>query len=167
MRSRRPDLVVPIRDRRQHVRILTLKNFGKAVLAVVVLLVAANFVSEIRQPHNGLYGRLFGQQVAQPPVAAPKLAVITEAPVEDRDTADPLLIAPAAREQYLGPRELKTAPAAVVPVNDDRFEPRRPLLSTNHEHVSIVGDAGGVSVVSGPASGERHTLTGGIFANGR
>ena len=37
LRKRRPDLIVPIRDRRQHKRYLTLRNFGYSVIALLVL----------------------------------------------------------------------------------------------------------------------------------
>lgn len=161
MRRRRPELIIPIRDRRRHVRILTLKNFGKALLVVAVLLVTANVVSEIRPMHNGEYGELFGHEVAQPAVTAKQPEVVAEAPVQDAETADPLLVAPTAREQYLATDTATAAPAAVVP-DHDAFAPRQPLLASGHGHVAIVGDGSGVSVVSGGAAAQR-TLTGGIF----
>src|SRR3954462_12437541 len=94
-------------ERRQHVRILTLKNFGIAIIAIVVVLVGANLLSEARKTSDGDYGKLFRKQVAKPETVTPrKLEVVTEAPpVQDRSATDPLLLAPAAREQqYLDPQ---------------------------------------------------------------
>jgi len=129
-------------ERRQRVRILTLKNFGRAVLVIVVLLVAANLVSEARRGRKGDYGRLFGHEVAKSDTVAPrKVEIVTEAPVEDRNSSDPLLVAPAAREQYLDTGQVNpTTPAQPI-------EARQPLLEPSRGRVAIVGDEGGVSVL--------------------
>ena len=99
----RPDLIVPIRDRRSRKRILTLKNFRYAAIAIAVLFVALTIQSDLRHHKGDGYGRLFGKQVSgQPDVVAQKVEVVHEAPVPDQTAADALLLAPAAREQYLG-----------------------------------------------------------------
>src|SRR3954451_9224396 len=132
-------------ERRQHVRILTLKNFGVAVVIIVVILVGANLFSEARRTMSGSYGALFGHELRKTePVVAHKVEVVTEAPaVPDRDTADPLLLAPAAREaQYLTPNA--GAPVAVAAV-----APRapQPEPKADRGRVGIVGDENGVAVV--------------------
>jgi len=131
-------------ERRQRVRILTLKNLGFATIAAIVLLVAANLISEARRTRSGEYGGLFGSEVQKTETLAPrKVEVVTEAPaaIPDRDTADPLLLAPAAREQQLldvNPRT-QTPTQTVVP----QTQPAVP----DHGHIAIVGDGSGVSVV--------------------
>ena len=107
---KRPDLVVPIRDRRQRKRILTLKNFAKAMLAAAILLAALIVQSDLRHPANDTYGRLFGKQVSgHTEVTQPKYDIVREAPVPDQTSADPTLVGPAARAQYLGVDTLKPA----------------------------------------------------------
>ena len=141
-------------ERRQHVRILTLKNFGVAVVVFVVVLVGANLLSEVRRTTSGSYGALFGHELRKTePVVPQKVEVVHEAPsVPDRDTADPLLLAPAAREQqYLTPAA--GAPVAIAAVGPRSPQPP-PAAVTGR--VGIVGDENGVAVV-----GQRK-LTGGF-----
>jgi len=131
-----------IPERRQRVRIVTLKNFGKAAIVAIVVLVAANLLSEARRPRRDDYGRLFGKQVPKAEAMTPrKVEIVTEAaPVDDRASADPLLLAPAAREaQYLD----------VQPVA---------ALQPNASRVAVSGDASGVIVVKGP----KRVLAGGF-----
>src|SRR4051794_25584115 len=143
-------------ERRRRVRILTLKNFGIAGLAALVLLVAVNFLSEIRGKHHGEFGALFDKQVKTETVEPRKVEVVTEAPaqIQDHDSADPMLLAPAARQQqYLGTNEI-TPRTQVVPV-PQQPQPLQP--SADRGRVAIVGDEHGVSVVS-----PRHVLAGGF-----
>lgn len=129
-------------ERRQRVRILTLKNLGFATIAAIVLLVAANLISEARRTRSGEYGGLFGSEVQKTETLTPrKVEVVTEAPaaIPDRVTADPLLLAPAAREQQLLDVNPRTQTQTVVP----QTQPAVP----DHGHPAIVGDGSGVSVV--------------------
>ena len=133
-------------ERRQHVRILTLKNFGVALVIIAVVLVAANLLSEVRKTTSGSYGALFGHELKKAePVVPRKVEVVTEAPaVPDRDAADPLLLAPAAREQqYLTPNS--GAPVAVAAVAPQ--SPVQPAPKVDTGRVGIVGDENGVAVV--------------------
>lgn len=143
-------------ERRQRVRIFTLKNLGVAALVVVVLLVGANLISEARKTRNGEFGALFNRELDKTETVAPrKVEVVTEAPaqVEDRDSGDPLLLAPAAREQqYLGANEI-TPRTQVVAVP----QPPQSQSQPDHGRVGIVGDASGVSV-----TGSRRVLAGGF-----
>ena len=132
-----------IPERRQRVRIVTLKNFGKATIVAIVVLIAANLLSEARRTRRDDYGRLFGKQVPKAETIAPrKVEIVTEAaPVEDHTAADPLLLAPAAREtEYLAVQQ----PVAAPPPDASR--------------VAVSGDASGVIVVNGP----KHVLAGGF-----
>jgi hypothetical protein len=70
MRHRRPDLIVPVKDRRARRRYLTLKNFGWLTLASVIAFAAITIRSELRDPSH--HGRLSEQRyesvVEQKPV---------------------------------------------------------------------------------------------------
>jgi hypothetical protein len=157
MRSR-PDLIIPIRDRRQRRRILTLKNFYKAAIVAIVLFAGLTIYSDIRHPHsNGDYGRLFGKQVSGqvPEVKKPPVDVVKEAPVPDQTAADPLLVAAQAREQYLGNPTLTPAPVAAN-------VPPPPPPVTNSDGSAVVGGPNGVTIVKGKTN-TKPTLQGGIF----
>jgi len=158
-----PNLVVPIRDRRRRKRILTLKNVRNVTLIAVALFAALTIASEIRRPKTrDDYGRLFGSQIAVPATTAQSTPqVITEAPVADEEHADPLLLSAAAREQYLGVNGQQPVTAPVVAATPEDFARPAPVLGEGR-HVSVVGDATGVVVVTGPAP-QRETLGGGIF----
>ena len=155
MRSR-PGLVVPIRDRRKKRRILTLKNFGQAILAFAILflgLLGLTLVSDLRHPKSGDYGRLFGKQVSsQTEVTPQKPEIIREAPISDDTAADPMLLSAAAREQYLGvngPLQPVVATAAGEPAP--------------HADGSSVNGPNGVTIVRRGTQQPQATLSGGIF----
>ncbi|HYC89952.1 MAG TPA: hypothetical protein VEO54_12125 [Thermoanaerobaculia bacterium] len=139
MPRRRPDLIVPVRDRRQHKRYLTLKNFGWATLAGTVLFAGITIRSEMRGRTPGEFGRLLGRELATDIVQKP-VEVVHEAPppVDDSTHADPLLTEPAARAQWLE-GDATATDVAVTPAPE-------PIRSSASE-VSIVGGPEGVSVV--------------------
>jgi len=139
MLRRRPDLIVPIRDRRQRKRYLTLKNFGKAMLVLTILFIAITIRSELRGRTAGDFGRLF-QRELPPPVEAKPVEVVQEAPppVEDATHADPRLIDPAARSQWL---QDDAATATVAPVVSEAS------VRSSASEVAIVGGPQGVTVV--------------------
>jgi hypothetical protein len=140
MLRRRPDLIVPIRDRRQRKRYLTLKNFGWSMLALALLFLAITIRSELRGRTPGEFGRLFQREIAtdleQKPVEVVREA---PAPVDDATHPDPLLVEPAARAQWLQDDTATTGtlvpPPAPMPVRSSASE------------VSIVGGPDGVTVV--------------------
>ncbi|MEA2572502.1 MAG: hypothetical protein QOI24_4503 [Acidobacteriota bacterium] len=165
--KRKPELIVPIRDRRRRRRIFTLKNFAKAALVAVIVFVLLSF--DWHRPMSSDYGRLLAHPVTPVETAKPHTPVVVEGKVEDRTGVDPLLIEPAAREQALGvnlslpPRETATiAPAsiAVAPIVST-IEPQAPR-ATGTRGVVIVGDANGVAIVKSSAA-PRPVLSGGIF----
>jgi len=118
-----------------------------------VLLLAVTIQSDLRHLKPGQYGRLFSKQVpSQPEIAPRKIEVVREAqPVPDQTAADPLLLASAAREQYLGvntpPAPPNVAPPIPVPASSD---------------VAIVSGPNGVTIVRGEAK-RQPALSGGIF----
>lgn len=137
--SRRPDLIVPIRDRRKHRRILTLKNFGIFVAVLVVAFVAISIRSEMRSMRPGDYGRLFRREVP-PPVEPKPMEVVREEPppVDDQTHADPMLTEPMARSQWLvDDTATATVTTPVVTASSVRGE----------GDLAIVGGPEGVTIV--------------------
>lgn len=140
MRHQRPDLIVPIRDRRQGKRYLTLKNFGYATIAAVVIFVGISIRSEMRGTGPANYGRLVDREM--PKVEQKQMEVVRETPTVDTEQthADPMLIEPMAREQWLHDQ---SAAAAVADV------PQRAAASmaAGETDVVIVGGPEGVKIV--------------------
>lgn len=138
--SRRPDLIVPIRDRRQRKRILTLKNFGIFMAVLAVAFVAISIRSEMRGLTPNDYGRLFRSEVP-PPVEPKPMETVQEAPaVTDQTHADPTLVEPMARSQWLVDDTTTTAPVEPQPVVSA-------AAVRGDGDVAIVGGTDGVTVV--------------------
>ena len=109
----RPDLIVPVKDRRQHKRYLTLKNAAIAGAVVFVLFLVISVLSETRRPAANEYGRLVKREIPTKVEQKP-MDVVSEdsAAIDDQASADPTLVEPMARQQqWLGEN---TAPAAVA-----------------------------------------------------
>lgn len=171
MFSRKPDVTVPIRDRRQGVRILTLKNFWRSLIVVVVGFGLVDLGLHLRHSSSDDYGRLVQKEIGHPAVVARRApAVVVAEPVPDQQSADPFLVGPAAREQYLGtPAPLQPAPTNVAAVDSGGIELQRAdkaeagaTARGAGTHVSIVGDQSGVSIAT-TAKREVPKLSGGIF----
>lgn len=160
------ELIVPVRDRRQRKRILTLKNFGRFAIAFAILFAGLTLRSEFRHGISDGYGRLFGKQVArQNDIAPPKFDVVKEAPVSDQTKADALLEDAAARSQYLTDPTATTSTTATTatapaPVPAAVETAHVPNGSTNG--ATIVGDSNGVTIVRA-GDQRRPVLSGGIF----
>jgi hypothetical protein len=154
MFRRRPELIVPIRDRRQRKRYLTLKNFGVATAAAVVLFIAITIRSEMRGTEPSSFGRLMTREM--PAVEQKNVEVVREAPAITNEAthADPTLVGPMVREQWL--RSDAAAPPVIVNV-----PPRtEAALASGETDVAIVGGPEGVAVVKQPR--RRQTLGGGF-----
>jgi hypothetical protein len=141
---RRPDLIVPIHDRRKRRRILTLKNFAIALVVFLVIFAGISIRSELRGT-SADYGRLMQREL--PPAVAPDkpVEVVTEAaprPVPDATHADPLLLAPMGREQWL-----HGDPNAPVATTAEVMPRAEVSVATGETRVAIVGGTEGVSVV--------------------
>ena len=161
--SRNPLLIVPIRDRRQRRRILTIKNCAMTMLGIAVVFASISIYSEARRGKGGDYGRLFGSQVGAPNRnVARSVEVVHEGSVADQSAPDPMLVAPAGREQLLMAKSnvdptpvstISAAPIVVVPANPKAHE------------TTIVGDGNGIVVAKPPASSTaaHPVLSGGIF----
>ena len=151
MHRQRPDLIVPIRDRRRHRRVLTLRNLGYTMLALVVAFLAITIRSEFRRgPAEGDYGRLYDRQLPPPPQTETRpVEIVEEAkPVGDEVSADPMLVQPAVRGQWI-----ETPP------------PAPPLTGTRegNSRVAIVGGPEGVTTIGDAPQREVPKLKGGIF----
>jgi hypothetical protein len=159
----RPRFVVAVQNRRKRTRILTLKNLGWALLVAVVAFIGVDYAFHMRTRRSEDYGRLFQRHIGTDSVVASRApAVVTEAPVPDQTAADPLLLEPAARSQYLGTTTMAPPAQTVSPaVPQTSAEPLAPA-GVRGDGVAIVGDSKGVSVAT-PAKDARPKLSGGIF----
>lgn len=128
MNRHRPDLIVPIRDRRKRKRILTLKNFAIVSGVMLLVFVAISTYSEMRSIPSADFGRLFGRQLPPPPPPKP-MEVIEEAPVTDHTQA--VLVDTTARTQWI---EQDLAPPKIEPLRQG-------------QDVVVVGDTAGITVV--------------------
>jgi hypothetical protein len=161
LRPRKPLLIVPIRDRRQRRRILTIRNCAIAMLSLAVIFAAISIYNDRRSAPAGEYGRLFGSQVPANAPTPRRVDVVTEAPVNDGRAADPMLTAPAAREQLLLANTNAPAPVAPpVPISAPSA-----IGNVSAHGTTIVGDGNGVAVVhaSTTSTAARPVLSGGIF----
>jgi hypothetical protein len=143
-RRRRPDLIVPIRDRRQHKRYLTLKNFGIAMAVLTVLFIGISIRSELRGTDGSSFGRLVEREM--PVVEQKPVEVVQEqAPpkIDEATHADPMLVAPMVREQWL--RADTTTDGAIT--NVQPMPRAEASVASGDTRVAIVGGPGGVSVV--------------------
>ncbi len=143
-------------ERRQRVRILTLKNFARFALLAIVALVGVNLWSEMRGNRAREYGRLYSHELKNDTVPLkPHVEVVQEAqPVPDRIGSDPLLLAPAAREaQYLSPEPPEPPAGVPAPV------PAQPVqaAAATGNRIGITNDGGGLMV-----TGEHRLLRGGF-----
>jgi len=172
-RPRKPLLIVPIRDRRQRRRILTIRNCAISMLSVAVIFATVSVYNEARRAPAGEYGRLFGSQVPATNTAiSRKVDVVQEAPVDDQRAADPMLVAPAAREQLLlaNSNVPPAAPApqtVTVPVATPVPSPSA-IGRVGGHGTTIVGDGNGVAIVhasttASTTTAARPVLSGGIF----
>jgi hypothetical protein len=147
--SRRPDLIVPIRDRRQHKRYLTLKNTAIAFAVAFVAFVGVSIYSEVRRPAANEYGRLVRREAPESLPEKPLNAVTEAAPIDDQLSADPMRVDAFSRSRWLGDDAAAVAPvarteAAIAPpaggqdvvivggpegVSIARQDRRRPVLS--------------------------------------
>jgi hypothetical protein len=164
MSGRKPEVIVPIRDRRQRRRILTLKNFRNAAVVLIALFAVVTIYAKFRTPKTADdYGRLYKGQIKTPDVTPKQPEIVQEAgPIADADGADPTLLSAAARAQYLGtdsnvPAQTTTATtaSALTPAPAE-------TVSTvqKDERVTIVDGTDGVSIAK--EKRERPVLGGGF-----
>lgn len=151
-----PDLIVPIKDRRQRKRYVTLKNFGYVLIAALVVFLGITIRSEMRGTAPANYGRLVEREL--PRVEQKPTEVVSEAPIVDSEQthADPMLVAPMAREQWLRAQSTETTAVAVPPR-------AAAAMATGETDLVVVGGPEGVKVVQ--KERRRPTLSGGFGRN--
>ena len=118
---------------------MTLKNFGYATIAAAILFLGITIRSEMRGTGPANYGRIVEREL--PKVEQKPMEVVREMPTVDTEQthADPMLIEPMAREQWLHAEE--AAPVVQVP-------PRAAAsMATGATDVVIVGGPEGVKIV--------------------
>ncbi len=144
MRRSRPDLIVPIRDRRQRRRILTLKNFGYALLVLVAIFGAITIEANLRGRKPGRdFGRLYDRQIESTTAVPKKPEIVQEAPVPDQAAADPMLVDAMRREQIL--RDLGPTLSGPPPtLSGPRPTESRPYVAGSK--IAIVGGPEGVTI---------------------
>jgi len=121
-------------ERRQHVRIVTLRNFGWLTLAMALAFIAISIRSELRGRHMQDYGRLVDRQMQTDIQRKPVEVVEESVPATEAAAApqsEPMMIEPADGAVQPAP----TLSAQVVP-------PAR-----GDSRVAIVGGPEGVTIV--------------------
>ena len=141
-------------DRRKRFRILTLKNFGYALIAFLVALAAVNVISEMRPARHGEFGRLDLSERQQAVTPKYRPIVVHEAEVPD--------VTPLGGAVSLSVPGDATAPPVLQ--QEPTREPAGATLSatTARSRVTITGGADGVRVET-TATNAAPKLTGGIF----
>ncbi|HEX2061178.1 MAG TPA: hypothetical protein VHK90_10590 [Thermoanaerobaculia bacterium] len=140
---RRRDLIVPIRDRRQRKRYLTLKNFRNAMIVLALLFVVITIRSELRGTGPGYYGRLYEKELPPPVEPRKPVEVVREEPppvVPEATHADPMLVESFEREQWLRDH----GEGSVTAQTTVGLQPR---AMTAESRVAIVGGSDGVAIV--------------------
>ena len=145
MRRSRNELIVPVRDRRQRRRILTLKNFAIVAAVGVAALAGITIEANLRNPKTEDYGRLYGNRIVQqtPPVER-KVDIIQEGTINDAIAADPTLVAAQARAQIL------TGEADAPLTQTTPATPPQPAAMLGHDSAGrlvVVGGPEGVTLV--------------------
>lgn len=134
-------------DRRRRKRILTLRNVRNAFLVLLVIVAGMNIRSEMREPKDDDFGRLYERELSKAPVV--EAEVVTDrniAPVDEAASADPFSLESAAREQYLGRPTFEPVPllepAPIVRAGDPASRD-----GAADSRVKIVGGPEGVELV--------------------
>jgi hypothetical protein len=161
------DLIVPIKDRRQRKRYLTLKNVRNVAIVALVLFVGITIRSELRDRGPADYGRLYGRTL--PAVEQRPVEVVREdaPPVDDAAHADPMLVEPMVREQWLTadsePLATELPIDMATPVAVDTAQRAVVSVQSGDTRVAIVGGTEGVAVVK--KAGVKPVLAGGFGRN--
>jgi len=132
---------------------MTLKNFGYAVIAGAILFIGITIRSEMRGAGPTVYGRLVERELPKKIEQKP-LEVVRETPTVDQEQthADPMMIEPMAREQWLQAQQQATP--VEVPAR------AAAAMATGETDVVIVGGPEGVKIVQ--RERRKATLTGGF-----
>lgn len=138
-------MVVPVRDRRQHRRILTLKNFWKFALVILAIFAGITIEANLRHSKTTDYGRLYGNRVQQTATVSRKQEIVQEGQINDATAADPTLIGAQARAQILTGEADKPL-TQTAPPNPSPGLPPVAVPDTAGRYV-VVGGPEGVTLV--------------------
>lgn len=144
MRRNRPDLIVPIRDRRAHRRILTLKNFRNACFVLVAVFAGIALYANLRdrKPHED-YGRLYSPRIESPSSLPKHPQVAPTDAIADQDAADPTLVEAMNRATILRDEANVVPPTTAVPA----VQPAAGATRADTANVEMVGGPEGVTLV--------------------
>jgi hypothetical protein len=144
-----PPSYLPPRDRRRGKRYLTLKNFAIVLLVVAVGFTGLSLRSEMRRPKPGQYGELFRihtrESVDKLPVKVP---VVTEAPVPEKPSVDPMNLDQVNRAEWLEGEEDSSSVTTASTSQPFMIEPQ--YSSRTHSRIRISGGANGIWVERKP-----------------
>ena len=148
MRRATTELIVPIRDRRQHRRYLTVKNVRNAFLLIVAVFAGITIEANLRNPKtNDDYGRLYAAKMQAVPDIQKKPQTIADAPIQDATAADPTLVVAQARAQILT-GESDPQPVAAAATTMTQQQAQAPLVGHDAQgRLVIVGGPEGVTLV--------------------
>lgn len=109
-------------ERRQHIRIVTLRNFAWCTMAFLLVFAAISLRSELRGRHMHDYGRLTPRQVIQEKVETQPVEVVNEgAPSAPLASLAPQMVTEQSTIVPAPSDTPMTAPAAMQPRGDARF----------------------------------------------
>jgi hypothetical protein len=119
-------------ERRQHIRIVTLRNFAWFTMAFLLVFAAISLRSELRGRHMHDYGRLTPQQVITEHVEHKSIEPVQEA-------------APSAPVEPLTPPVMAEQSSVITSAPAQTIAP--PMAARGNGRVAIVGGPEGVSIV--------------------
>jgi len=133
------------------------------MLAVAVVIASFSIYRGRRHGTTAGYGGLFGSEVTTTDRIERKADVINEGTVVDQSAPDPMLAAPAAREQVLGVNANGSAPVTTTTIAPVQSAPIQGVAKGHG--ATIIGDGKGIIVVKAPATSTapHPVLSGGIF----
>jgi hypothetical protein len=149
---RRNTVGLKLPERRRHVRIVTLRNFGWLTIAMLIAFAIVTVRSEMRGRNMNDYGRLLNRQIdakdtkVEPkPVDVVEEGAPAESPLQRESQSQPMMIVPADQP----------APVPTQTMASQVIAPR-----TGESKVAIVGGPEGVAVVQ--QTPRRPVLAGGF-----
>ncbi len=159
MTSAHSALIVPVRDRRQHRRILTLKHFRNALFVIIAIFAVITIAANLRKSNKSDYGRLYAPRVESTTAVPKQPEVVEEGQITDATAADPTLVSAQARSQILTGEGDPTQPQPVVATQTAAAN--APLIGHDAAgRLVVVGGPEGVTLVQQP--GRKPELGGGF-----
>ncbi len=116
-------------ERRQHIRIVTMRNFAWFTMVFLLVFAGISLRSELRGRHMHDYGRLTARQIVREPVEQKPVEVVNEG-------------AASAPVQSLVPQMVTEQSTMITPVQPPVMQPPR-----GDGRVAIVGGPEGVTIV--------------------